>query len=133
MKRVFVDTSGIMAMLVANDGFHRQAKNTFKRLAQDGVALVTSSYILVETYTLLGRRLGLEAVQTFRSEFAPVFDVVWVDQDLHDAGLDLLAREGRRDLSLVDATSFVIMRRQRIDDAFTYDSHFSEAGFAQVA
>ena len=133
MKRVFVDTSGIMAMLVANDRFHRQAKNTFKRLAQDGVALVTSSYILVETYALLGRRLGLEAVQTFRSEFAPVFDVVWVDQDLHDAGLDLLAREGRRDLSLVDATSFVIMRRQRIDDAFTYDSHFSEAGFAQVA
>jgi predicted nucleic acid-binding protein len=47
-------------------------------------------------------------------------------------GLDLIrARPGRR-ISLVDATSFVIMRAERIELAFTLDSDFSAEGFATI-
>jgi predicted nucleic acid-binding protein len=46
--------------------------------------------------------------------------------------LDLLrARPGRR-ISLVDATSFVVMRAERIETAFTLDSDFSAEGFATI-
>lgn len=36
---------------------------------------------------------------------------------------------GRRDLSLVDCSSFVTMRRLGIKKAFALDEHFREQGF----
>jgi len=37
---------------------------------------------------------------------------------------------GRRDVSLVDYTTFEVMRREGIRQAFAFDPHFAEAGFA---
>jgi uncharacterized protein len=36
---------------------------------------------------------------------------------------------GRRKLSLVDCTSFEIMRQHAVRTAFAFDSHFEEQGF----
>ena len=43
------------------------------------------------------------------------------------SGPGLAAR--RRDLSLVDVVSFLVMRREGLTRAFTLDPHFSEQGF----
>jgi predicted nucleic acid-binding protein len=42
-------------------------------------------------------------------------------------------RADLRKLSAVDASSFAIMKRSRIRVAFTFDRHFSVAGFRLVA
>jgi uncharacterized protein len=34
--------------------------------------------------------------------------------------------------SLVDATSFAVMRQQRIQHAFAFDAHFATAGFLRL-
>jgi len=70
---------------------------------------------------LAGRRLGLEAVRSFRADFAPLIEVVWVDEALHEAGLDLLRERRKRRLSLVDAVSFVTMRQRGVAEAFAFD------------
>ena len=57
----------------------------------------------------------------------------WVDALLHDAGLDLLVDRNKRRLSLVDAVSFVTMRRRHVDEAFAFDPHDEEEGFTLVA
>jgi predicted nucleic acid-binding protein len=44
----------------------------------------------------------------------------------------LLTARNQRSLSLVDATSFVVMRDQRIDQAFAFDRHFADKGYQQV-
>jgi uncharacterized protein len=93
---------------------------------------VSTSYVLVETYALLGRRLGLDAVRSFRADFAPVIDVVWIDEELHNAGLDLLLDRRKRQLSLVDAVSFIVMRRRGVAEAFAIDPHFDQEGFSLV-
>ena len=51
------------------------------------------------------------------------------DHDL--AGTALLAA-GRRDISLVDFSSFQVMRRMELRRAFAFDPHFSEQGFEVV-
>jgi len=132
MNAVFVDTSGLLALLNPKDDNHHGAARAFARLRVRQAPLVSTSFVLVETYALLGRRFGLDAVQRFREAFAPLVDVVWVDEALHDAGLDLLLSLRTRRLSLVDAVSFVVMRRQKIDDAFAFDPHFEQAGFTPV-
>jgi uncharacterized protein len=124
VTRVFVDTSAVLAFTVPDDAAHRRARLAFENLAARQAALVTTSYVLVETYALLGRRLGIEAVASFRAHFAPLLDVHWVDAALHEEGLDLLLQRRVRDLSLVDAVSFLAIRRQRLDEVWAYDRHF---------
>jgi uncharacterized protein len=130
---VFVDTSALVALLNQDDDVHDRAAAAFAHLRARQAMLLTTSYVLVETYALLGRRLGVDAVQSFRADFAPLMRVVWVDEQLHDAGLDILAERGRRQWSLVDAVSFVTMREHGVDEAFAFDQHFGQEGFATVS
>ena len=133
MTTVFVDTSALLALLNPADEHHGRAARAFEGLRTQRAALITTSYVLVETYALVGRRLGLEAVRSFRAHFAPLLDVVWVDDALHNAGLDILDERRKRQLSLVDAVSFATMRQRGIDDVFVFDQHFDQEGFAPVS
>lgn len=132
MSAVFVDTSGLLALLNAKDENHARAERAFTNLQARQAPLVSTSFVLVETYALVGRRLGLEAVRSFRADFAPLIDVIWVDEALHDAGLDLLLDRRKRLLSLVDAVSFITMRQRNVDDAFAFGPHFAQEGFSLV-
>ena len=129
MTAVFVDTSALYALLDSDDQKHRAAKRAFDELASIEQHLMSSSYVFVETYALLHRGIGPEAVESMRDDIAPLVDVVWVDRTIHEAGLDILLQSKKRKLSLVDCVSFEVMRRQSITMAFAYDKHFSEHGF----
>ncbi len=133
MRRVLADTSALYALMVATDNAHRSAVKVFRQLQKEQAALVTTSYVLVETYALLARRCGLEAVKAFRTDFAPLVDVAWLTVDQHERALDLLIKRHSRDLSLVDAASFVVMREMRIDIVFAFDAHFEEEGFKSLS
>jgi predicted nucleic acid-binding protein len=124
-----VDTSAIIAVLLSDDRRHRQAREAFERLAERRDVLLTTSYVLLEAYALLGRRIGIEAVRLFREEFAPLLDVVWIDASTHERGLDLLLRQSDRHLTLVDAVSFVVVRDERVDELFAFDRDFEAEGF----
>lgn len=132
MKAVFADTSALFALLNAGDENHSRAARAFERLGARQAPLLSTSFVLVETYALLGRRLGLSAVRDFRADFAPLLDVVWVDESLQNRGLDLLLDRQKRSLSLVDAVSFVAMRDRDIDEAFAFDPHFAQEEFSLV-
>lgn len=132
MNAVFADTSGLFALLSTTDDNHARAKRAFGNLRARQALLVSTSYVLVETYALVGRRLGLDAVRSFRADFAPLIDVVWVDETLHNAGVDLLLDRRKRLLSLVDAVSFIVMRQRRVAEAFAIDPHFEQEGFSPI-
>lgn len=129
MSAVFVDTSAVYALLVATDEFHPRARDTFAGLRARDARLLTTSYVLVESYALLQRRAGMDAVAAFRDGFAPLLEVVWVGAPLHELGLDDLAARGNTTVSLVDAVSFAAMRQSGVHAAFTYDGHFAAEGF----
>jgi predicted nucleic acid-binding protein len=132
MNAVFGDTSAFLALLNATNDSHDPAVLAFATLRARKAAIVATSYVLVETYALLGRRLGAEAVKAFRVDFAPLIEVVWVDESLHNAGLDLLLARRKRLLSLVDAVSFITMRQTNLGEAFAFDPHFEQEGFSLV-
>ena len=133
MSPVFVDTSGLYALMVASDAFHERARAAFGVLRREEARMVTTSYVLVETYALLQRRVGWEAVDALRRRFAPLLDVVWIDEPIHERALDHLQERGATSVTLVDATSFVVMRARSIGRAFAFDAHFTDEGFTTVA
>lgn len=128
MRRLFVDTSAVLAFLTGDDLNHPAAKAAFERLDEEGAGLVTSSYVLVELYALVGRRLGLEAAKELRDTFEPLLEVIWVDAGLHARGLELWLARDRRQLSLVDCVSFLTVREELLDGAVAFDAHFQQEG-----
>ena len=95
-------------------------------------ALLTSNYVLVETCALLQRRHGIGYVRRLQTEAVPVLRVAWVTSEQHEAALSGLLAANRRDLSLVDCTSFVLMRELAIARVFARAPHFAEQGFSVV-
>lgn len=126
---VFLDTSALLAVLDADDLYHGEAETIWLRLLASDELLLTSNYVLVETTALAQSRLGLEAVRALAQDIMPALQIHWIDEALHEAGLHTTLEEARRKLSLVDCTSFEVMRRHEVTRAFAFDRHFAEQGF----
>ena len=126
---VFVDTSALLAVLDHDEAHHAEAAAIWADLLERDEDLVTTSYVLVETYALAQRRLGLGAVRTLTQDFVPLLTVIWIDAALHDAGLAAVFGANRRDLSLVDCVSFGAMRQRHLDAVFAFDADFGVQGF----
>ncbi len=71
-------------------------------------------------------------VRALVDDLLPTIRVQWVDDELHNAATAALLAAGRRDVSLVDWTSFELMRRRGIGRAFSFDQHFVAHGFQPV-
>ncbi len=130
---VFVDTSALLAVLDAGDLFHPQAAAGWEQLIEGDENLVSTSYVLVETFALSQRRLGIEAVRTLDRDIVPMLDILWLDEALHRAAVTAVLTASRRRLSLVDCASFEVMRQKDLRRAFTFDHHFVEQGFETVS
>jgi predicted nucleic acid-binding protein len=128
-REVFVDTSALYAAMNAADDQHLPAGGLLDRLFLQGVTLVTSGHVVIETAALLQARLGFEAARLFFDLVVPALDIAWVDGDLHARGLEAWLAAGRRGLSLTDCVSFALMHELHLDTAFTFDRHFAEQGF----
>jgi predicted nucleic acid-binding protein len=53
VRRVFVDTGGFFALLVAEDSNHVRARELFGRAISQRWRLVTTNAVVTETYALL--------------------------------------------------------------------------------
>lgn len=65
-------------------------------------------------------------------ELAEWLTVVHTDEGIEREALAWLRRHDERAYSFVDATSFAVMRRERIAEALAFDGDFSAAGFVEV-
>ena len=129
---VFVDTSGLVAALVATDEAHAAAAEAWERLVRDKEHLVTTNYTISELYAVMQRRTGIGLLQEVTNNILPLIDTHWVDREMHERGVTGYLSARRRDLSFVDHVSFVAMRSLAVTCAFTLDPHFAEQGFEVI-
>ena len=129
---IFIDTGAWYALADSQERHHGHAVAMFGRLTNgEHGRMLTSDYILDETYTLLRMRLGIEPVKRLRGLLrqSSSVQVVRVSDNDFERSVDLmLAHEDKR-WSLTDCTSFVLMQELEVADAFTFDHNFAEAGF----
>jgi predicted nucleic acid-binding protein len=126
---IFVDTSVFLAVLTDDDHNNKIAAETLATLAESGEQLITTNYILVESYALIQRRMGMNAIQDFQEKILPSLTLTWINAEEHQRALQQFLLENRRNLSFVDCSSFEAIQRLGIDKAFTFDNHFREQGF----
>jgi len=127
--RIFVDTSALLAVIDADDRFHPAAFRFWEQQLSGPAVFLTSNYVVLEATALIQNRLGIDAVSLLYGEILPVIRQEWIDPGLHQRAVAALLAARRRDVSLVDYTSFELMRQLSIRTAFTFDRHFAEQGF----
>lgn len=126
---VYIDTSAFLATLDADDLNHVTAKRIWCDLLTHNERLVCSSYVLLETYALIQKRLSWDALRTFHESIYRLLHVYWVDAHTHESAATATLIANRKRLSLVDCVSFTVMRDLGIKRAFAFDAHFQEQGF----
>jgi predicted nucleic acid-binding protein len=129
---VFVDTSAFYALLDADDENYGPSASTWREIIASDKQVMTTNYVLVETFALLQNRLGLRALRDFQADLVPLLHVEFVTPEIHQLGIAALFGASRRGLSLVDCVSFEVMRESGIKSAFTFDRHFRQYGFTAV-
>jgi predicted nucleic acid-binding protein len=126
---ILIDTSAFLAILNREDDNHSTAKGLWHELLHSESVLVSNNYILVESFALIQRRLGMEAVRVFQEDILPLINIEWIDKETHKSGMSALLAASKRNLSLVDCVSFETMRTLGIKTIFAFDPHFAEQGF----
>jgi uncharacterized protein len=128
---IFVDTGAFVARYIRQDGHHRRARRAWAEIDRSRSRCFTSSFVLDETFTLLGRRssysFAADRARALLSSTA--LTILRPDADDETRAVDLFAKFADQRVSFTDCVSFILMRRHRLAQAFTFDRHFADAGF----
>ena len=134
-ETAFVDSGAWIALALSRDPLHPQAREQWEALRTAGARLHTSVPVVIETFTFLERNANRDVALVWKESIYERSTVKIQPCNLKDLeqSWKYFKRTGLHKLSAVDATSFVIMERVGIRVAFTFDHHFSVAGFRLVA
>lgn len=128
MRSAFADTSYFLAVLNPADECHEEAVTL---ASTDSFRLFTPDFVLLEIADGLGSRrshhLFASLLQTLRSD--PLIKIFPATRNTLDQAESLYLSRRDKGWSLTDCTSFILMKRNRINDALTADKHFEQAGF----
>jgi len=132
---VFVDTGAWIALALTRDPLHERARAAWEELLDKGARLATSVPVVIETFTFLDRNATRDVALAWKSSLAdlPHFRLLECGSRDLERAWAYFAKPELHKLSAVDATSFVLMAREKIRRAFAFDHHFASVGFRLVA
>ena len=131
MKSVFVDTAALIALGNRRDDFHGPARTVRRTLIRGGYAFVTTRLVIVELCNAFSRgELRSTAARIVDSiEQSSRWTIIEADRPWITAGFDLYRRMTDKEWGLVDCVSILVAQHFEIQDVFTTDHHFEQAGF----
>lgn len=132
MRPIFVDTSGWIAAIDKKDHNHAKVKNWLDQ--HRGHPLLTTNFVVDETFTFLRRRIGHNSTLKFGKTLlgSRLTQMIHITaQDFQSAWQIFLSYDDQ-DFSFTDCVSFAIMKRMKLQDALAIDKHFAIMGFTLV-
>lgn len=136
MAALFADTSGWGSIASPTEPFHVLAASVYRHARGQKRPIITTNYVVAELVALMTSplrisRAGIVAFVT-GLKASPFVEIVHVDAVLDHEGWQLFQARQDKDWSLVDCTSFIVMKKQGIAEALTADHHFEQAGFVRL-
>lgn len=130
-RRAFVDSSGWIALISADDGNHGAADAVFRRAIARRVALITTNLVLAEVHRFLLHRVGISAAAAAfeRMEASSALSLQFATREHHDAARRWLAKLSDQVITYTDAVSFAVAKATRCDVVIGFDADFVVAGF----
>ncbi len=129
--KLFVDTSAWVAYYDADDRWHAVAGAAMTSLLNQRVTFITTDYVLDETITLLLYHAGRERALAFGDtvQRSRHVKLVRIDADTWEQAWRLFKQYDDKTWAFTDCTSFAVMHQMELQQAFSFDHHFEQAGF----
>lgn len=126
---IFVDSSALIALFFVSDKFHKRAIKF--QLNNVSEKFVTSNIVVIEALGWIRYKLGQKrAVDAGEKIFwSKDLDILNVSSDDENEAWKYFKEIKGDGVSMVDCTSFAIMKRKGITKVFTFDQDFKKAGF----
>lgn len=132
MTAVFLDTVGLLALWDIADQWHPAAEAAFGRLVARRVPLVTTTFVLLECGNAAARRSYRAEADSLRELLESRGELLTPLAEDWRLAWELYRRGEVGGAGIVDCTSFVVMRRCGLTEAFTNDRHFATAGLVAL-
>ena len=131
---LFVDTSAFLAIKNQRDSRHEEALTIKERVVGEGRPLITSDYVLDESYTIIRQRSGHRIAVEFGEEIraSRLVRIEYLKLETIEQAWAIFKRFVDKDFSFTDCTSFALMRRLELREALAFDGHFTQAGFVEI-
>ncbi len=129
---ILVDSDAFVGWLYQRDSHHPQADAIFTDIIHQRRPLVTTSYVVTETATVLSHRQGQALARQFL-EMAAKFPVIHINETLHQATLNLFSQQEKKGSSVVDCSNVVVMRQFQIPVIFSFDQVYHKTFQLQMA
>ena len=122
---IFVDSSGWFAVYSLRDVNHARVSNAISTCPE---LLVTSDYVVDETLTLLRARRENERALVFGNCVVDggLASIVSITTEDFLAAWNVFQKFHDKEWSFTDCTSYVVMQRLGIQQAFAFDDHFRQ-------
>jgi predicted nucleic acid-binding protein len=102
-------------------------------MVRQGWQLHTTNFVVAETHALILARAGRDAALRALHRIDQSAQItIRIEEPDERRARAILERYHDKSFSLTDATSFVVMDRLGINQAFTFDRHFLQYGFEVV-
>jgi len=128
-EKLFVDTAFAQALLNSRDQYHLVATKLYPRMLK-AAQVLTTEIVLIEiadALSAINREKAIKFIEDFRA--LGNAQVVSVDTNLFDKGLELYSSRPDKTWGLTDCISFTAMQTYNFTLALTLDNHFIQAGF----
>ena len=126
MAQLLVDTSAVYALIDRDDAYHRKAVTLLRSLPRRGLTPLLTNFIVAESHALLLSRLGPEIARDWL--LRQIWPVERITPDDETKAREIIQRYTDKSFSYTDATSFAVMKRLGIKEAFAFDPHFRQYG-----
>ncbi|MBI2089120.1 MAG: PIN domain-containing protein [Deltaproteobacteria bacterium] len=131
MAQLLVDTSAVYALIDRDDTYHRKAVALLRSLPRRGLTPLLTNFIVAESHALLLSRLGAGIARDWL--LRQIWPVERIAADDEEKAREIVRRYTDKSFSYTDATSFVVMERLSIKEAFAFDPHFRQYGLKLVS
>ncbi len=130
---IFADTAGWGHLVDASQPYHSQAASIYRKARQEKRRFITTNYILNELVALLisPLRVPRPRIAAFVESLkaSPNVEVIHIDAALDRQSWEFFKQRDDKEWTLVDCSSFVLMKERHMTEAFTTDHHFEQAGY----
>jgi predicted nucleic acid-binding protein len=124
--QVLIDSDAFVGWILEDDTNHTLASDRFNRLIAERKRLVTTSFVVAETATVLSHLAGQETARMFLRNLVEShrFPMIFIEESLYSHALHLFKSQEKRGTSVTDCANVAVAREFEIPQILSFDAAY---------
>ncbi len=122
---ILIDSDAFVGLFIEHDAHHSNMQTLMQGFAQKRRKLVTTSFVVAETATVISRIKGQKVARQFlvyvRSGVIPI---IFIDESLQRASEQVFISEENKNTSMVDCSNVAVMEQFHIPQILSFDQFY---------